>query len=169
VVHVGVNIALKAGAGYSSLIGAQISNSVAAYINSLGSGEPVVWSKLWLPANLCDWTTGVPTGATNTYDITQLTSATPPSSMVAVWGNSTVYAVNAYAMNASNSNLYICTTPGTSAATGTGPAGTGTGIADGTCVWNYVSPYGGYGSTNIPIDIFQVAQCNASDVVVTAS
>jgi hypothetical protein len=77
VVDVGVNIALTAKAGYSSLIGAQISDAVAAYINSLGSGEAVVWSKLWLPANLCDWTTGVPTGATNTYDITSLTSGTP--------------------------------------------------------------------------------------------
>jgi uncharacterized phage protein gp47/JayE len=167
VVHVGVNISLKAGAGYSSLIGAQISNSVAAYINGLGSGEAVVWSKLWLPANLCDWTTGVPTNATNTYDITALSSATPPNSMVNVWANSTAYAINAYGYN--SGNLYICTTAGTSAATGTGPAGTGTGIADGTCVWNYVSVFAGYGTTNIPIDIFQVAQCNASDVVVTAS
>jgi uncharacterized phage protein gp47/JayE len=77
-VAVGVNIALNAGAGYSTLIGTQISEAVAAYINALGSGEDVVWSKLWLPANLCDWTTGVPTNATGTYDITSIVTGTPP-------------------------------------------------------------------------------------------
>jgi len=76
-VAVGVNIALKGLAGYSTLIGAQISASVASYISGLGSGQPVMWSKLWLPANLCDWTTGVPTDATGTYDITSITLGTP--------------------------------------------------------------------------------------------
>jgi uncharacterized phage protein gp47/JayE len=109
-VNVGVSINLKAGAGYSSIIGSQISAAVASYINALGSGEPVVWSKLWLPANLCDWTTGVPTNATGTYDITQIIQGTPPS---------------------------------------------------GTAV--------GYAMTNIPISIFQIAQCQVSDVIVHAS
>lgn len=109
-INIGVNIALKAGAGYSSIIGTQISAAVASYINSLGSGVPVTWSKLWLPANLCDWTTGVPTNATGTYDITSLTSGTPVDH---------------------------------------------TGAS--------------YAQTNIPITIFQVAQCNASDVIVSAS
>ena len=36
-------------------------------------------------------------------------------------------------------NVYYLVTPGTSAASG-GPTGTGTGIADGTCVWNYLGP-----------------------------
>ena len=75
-VPVGVNIALNAGVGYSTIIGAAISAAVAAYINALGSGDDVVWSKLWLPANLCD-ALGVPTGATGTYDITALTVGTP--------------------------------------------------------------------------------------------
>lgn len=34
-------------------------------------------------------------------------------------------------------NLYALATPGTSAASG-GPTGTGTGIADGSCVWNFL-------------------------------
>ena len=34
--------------------------------------------------------------------------------------------------------IYICTTSGTSAASG-GPTGDGTSISDGTCVWDYVS------------------------------
>jgi len=78
-VPVGVAIQLTALAGYSTMIGAQISASVASYINSLGAGEDVVWSKLWNAANLCDWTTGVPVGATNTFDITAITLGTPPS------------------------------------------------------------------------------------------
>jgi hypothetical protein len=37
-------------------------------------------------------------------------------------------------------SVYICTTAGTSAATGNGPGGTGTGIVDNTAVWDYVRP-----------------------------
>jgi uncharacterized phage protein gp47/JayE len=112
VVQVGVNIALKAGAGYSTIIGNGISQAVADYINGLGSGEPVVWSKLWLPANLCDATTGLalPGNATASYDITSLTSGTPVDHSGAT-----------------------------------------------------------YGMANIPITIFEVAQCKAADVIVTAS
>jgi uncharacterized phage protein gp47/JayE len=109
-VVVGVNIALKAGAGYSSIIGQAISAAVAAYIMGLGSGEPVLWSKLWLPANLCD-SQGAPTGAgSGSYDITSITLGTP--------------------------------------------------VDHGGV---------GYAQTNIPISIFQVAQCFAVDVIVTAS
>ncbi len=56
------------------------------------------------------------------------------------WTVSTAFALNA--LMTANGNLYKCTTAGTTAATGTGPAGTGTGIADGTAVWAYVSPAG---------------------------
>lgn len=37
-----------------------------------------------------------------------------------------------------NGNYYVCRTSGTSAAAGSGPSGTGTGIADNTCTWDYV-------------------------------
>jgi hypothetical protein len=76
-VDIGVHITLTPKAGYSTLVGAAISKAVADYINGLGSGKAVVYSKLWLPANLCDATTGVPTGATDTYDITAMTVASP--------------------------------------------------------------------------------------------
>ena len=52
-----------------------------------------------------------------------------------VWVISTAYLLNQHAHN--GTNVYICTTAGTSAGSG-GPTGTGTGITDGTCVWSYV-------------------------------
>jgi uncharacterized phage protein gp47/JayE len=78
-VAVGVDITLNPLPGYTSLIGADIQAAVAAYINGLGSGVNVTYSKLWLPANLCD-AAGVPTGTTNTYDIQSMTMGTPPTS-----------------------------------------------------------------------------------------
>jgi hypothetical protein len=105
-VQIGVAITLTAKAGYSTIVGAGISQTVADYINGLGSGVSVVYSKLWLPANLCDSTTGLPSGATNTYDITAMTIASPPT--------------------------------------------------------------GTYGTANIAISIFQIAQCTAANVVITA-
>jgi len=52
------------------------------------------------------------------------------------WTANTVYALGAQVTN--GSNVYTCTTAGTSAASG-GPTGTGTGIADNTCVWSFFS------------------------------
>jgi len=52
------------------------------------------------------------------------------------WAASTSYAVGAQVTN--GSNVYTCTTAGTSASSG-GPTGTGTGISDGTCVWSFFS------------------------------
>ena len=75
-VHIGAHITLTANPGYSSVVGDAISQSVADYINGLGSGEPLIYSKLWLPANLCD-ASGVPAGTTNSYDITAMTVGTP--------------------------------------------------------------------------------------------
>lgn len=53
------------------------------------------------------------------------------------WAGSTAYSIGNIRRN--GSNVYICTTAGTSASSG-GPTGTGTGITDGTCVWNYLCP-----------------------------
>lgn len=52
------------------------------------------------------------------------------------WAALTVYAVGEKRSN--NGNIYKVTTGGTSAGAG-GPTGTGTGIADGTVVWDYVT------------------------------
>lgn len=52
------------------------------------------------------------------------------------WAASTVYPLNKHVIN-DGGKVYVCTTAGTSAGSG-GPTGTGSGITDGTCVWNYV-------------------------------
>jgi len=53
------------------------------------------------------------------------------------WTVATVYAIGAVVKN--GSNYYTCTNSGTSAALpATGPSGTSTGIADGTCTWSYL-------------------------------
>ena len=51
------------------------------------------------------------------------------------WAGSTVTAVGARVTNASN--IYLCTTAGTTAASG-GPTGTSSTITDGTAVWRYL-------------------------------
>jgi hypothetical protein len=52
------------------------------------------------------------------------------------WAASTIYTVGTQRL--SGTNLYIVTTAGTSDATA-GPTGTGTGIVDGTVVWDYLA------------------------------
>ncbi len=59
-----------------------------------------------------------------------------------VGDNSKMYGNPSGVPNASGlvyggTRVYRCTTAGTSAATGQGPTGTGTGITDGTAVWDY--------------------------------
>jgi len=55
------------------------------------------------------------------------------------WAGSTAYDVGYYVTNDTN-HLYICTTAGTSAASG-GPTGTGSGITDGDAEWDYVATF----------------------------
>ena len=110
VVHVGVHITLTTGIGYSSLVAESIQNTVAAYINGLGSGEMVVYSKLWLPANLDGAVNPPSPDAGSSYDITAMAIGTPPS-----------------------------------------------------------VTFVGYHTTNIAIGLAQVAQCLATDVVITAN
>lgn len=63
-------------------------------------------------------------------------SATPYGATA--WAAETGYTEADYATN--GGRLYVCTTTGTSAASG-GPTGTGTAIEDGTCEWDYVTDY----------------------------
>jgi uncharacterized phage protein gp47/JayE len=51
------------------------------------------------------------------------------------WTGTTGYNLDDIVSN--DSNIYICTDDGTSAGSG-GPTGTGTGITDGTCEWDFV-------------------------------
>lgn len=53
------------------------------------------------------------------------------------WAGSTAYSADDIVYN--GSNAYLCVTAGTSASSG-GPTGTGSGIADGTVVWDYIAP-----------------------------
>lgn len=54
------------------------------------------------------------------------------------WASETPYGLGAHVVN-DTGKVYVCRTNGTSAASG-GPTGTGTGITDGTCAWDYLGP-----------------------------
>lgn len=54
------------------------------------------------------------------------------------WAQNTAYTPIGL-QRIANGNRYTLIQTGTSANSGTGPTGTGSGIADGTCVWNYQS------------------------------
>lgn len=69
--------------------------------------------------------------------LTSAAAATQDLGASSVWLASTAVVLNQMASN--GGNLYICTTAGTTAASG-GPTGTGSGITDGTAVWAYVQP-----------------------------
>src|SRR6266403_826858 len=58
------------------------------------------------------------------------------------WVGATAYTLNQLRSN--GANIYLCTNPGTPAASG-GPTGTGTGIADNTVTWNFVATLAGNG------------------------
>lgn len=64
---VSVEITITAGAAYSSTIESSIQQVVAEYINSLGIGVPVQFSRLWAPAYLNGSDDG------QTYEITAMT------------------------------------------------------------------------------------------------
>ena len=93
------------------------------------------------------------------------------------WAGTTEYDAGAWVVNDSGKN-YICTTGGISAGVG-GPTGTGTGIADGTCVWSYRFPRDGArsgvsiqrGYSNIEVSDFYVdgAQNSCIDAEPTGS
>lgn len=69
------------------------------------------------------------------------------------WAGSTPYSVGQQVNN--GGNVYVCTVAGISASSG-GPSGTGTGISDGACTWNYVqSADGGMVLNNTSIAVSQ--------------
>lgn len=55
------------------------------------------------------------------------------------WAPSTSYATIGQTVQV-GTNVYAVTTAGTSASSGSGPTGTGSGIVDGTVVWKYLTP-----------------------------
>ncbi|MFM7609928.1 MAG: flagellin, partial [Alphaproteobacteria bacterium] len=79
----------------------------------------------------------------NTKDLAQSDAygTTPFSPFLSTkrgWAVSTPFAVGD--MIVSNGNIYRATAAGTSATTGVGPAGTGTGIVDNGVTWDFVQP-----------------------------
>jgi len=74
----------------------------------------------------------------DTPTVAEITAGLTAALEPAAWQASTSYAVGGYVTNDSGPvKVYICTTAGTSAGSG-GPTGTGTGIVDNTCTWDYV-------------------------------
>jgi uncharacterized phage protein gp47/JayE len=67
--QIGINIAigLSALSGYNSTIGVEIQNTVTAFVNGLGTGNNVIWTRLFVPANLSGSADG------QTYKINSLT------------------------------------------------------------------------------------------------
>jgi len=66
------------------------------------------------------------------------------------WQSATPYALGNHRGN--DGHLYRCSTAGTSSATGSGPTGTGTGIVDGSCVWDIATfDPDALGSPQLPI------------------
>jgi len=61
-----------------------------------------------------------------------------PAGTSQAWQNSTPYFVGNLVVNGGNE--YVCDTDGLSSALGTGPAGAGADIVDGTTRWDYVGP-----------------------------
>lgn len=64
--------------------------------------------------------------------------ATSAGRLAPAWVAATAYVVGDLVLNDSGTRVYECATAGTSAGSG-GPTGTGAGISDGTCVWDFVS------------------------------
>lgn len=73
-----------------------------------------------------------------TPTVSEITAGLTAAITPAAWVTTTGYTVGEYVTNDTGPvKVYVCTTAGTSGATG--PTGTSSGITDGTCVWNYVS------------------------------
>lgn len=56
------------------------------------------------------------------------------------WAQATIYDTGVVVLSGSG-NYYQCTAAGKSSGAGTGPTGTGSGIADGTATWAYLNPF----------------------------
>lgn len=111
----------------------------------LGSGGTVAGSGVWtlLSSSASDPSSDV-TGRANearlrsSVNVDVVTGLTVGLTATAAptWAGSTAYSLGDFVTN--GANQYKCTTAGTSAASG-GPTGTGSGITDGTVVWEYCS------------------------------
>jgi len=67
--------------------------------------------------------------------------------VIPTWQPSTAYVVDDKVVN--GANIYKCVVGGVSAPSG-GPTGTGTGIVDNTCVWDWVAGIPGIPTITLP-------------------
>lgn len=81
--------------------------------------------------------TGAPFLAKTAATIATLSAWAPTTAYSAQSGATVGVAVAGSLVTNDSGKIYYCTQSGTSAGSG-GPTGTGTGIVDGTCAWNYV-------------------------------
>lgn len=97
--------------------------------------------------------TPIPTGnvvAVVTTGVTFVTQADVTIAAATAWAGTTGYVAGDRRKN--GSNVYRCATGGTSAGSG-GPTGTGTGISDGSCTWDFLGAGDGF------VDVL----CDSSD------
>lgn len=96
----------------------------------------------WASANSWSAATAYALGARaiNGLNLYQCSAAGSSAITAPAWAATTSYLLGAQVVN--GAKVYQCAQSGTSAGSG-GPTGTGTGIVDGSCKWNYLSPTGG--------------------------
>lgn len=82
--NVAVAITINPLAGYTSTIGTEIQSAVTSYINNLGIGTNVAYTKVFVPANLSN--TGNGTDG-NTFEITSLTLNGGTSDVSVAWNS----------------------------------------------------------------------------------
>ena len=153
------------GIGYTSTPTIGIANAPASF-NAWTSGTTYAVNNLVTSGgNLYICTTGGVAGATAPSTVTggvgqNLSDGTDKwTFLTGPWAVSKGYVVGMTANN--GGNLYLCiSSNGSSASTGTGPSGTGSGIVDGTLLWKYIGSYSG---TLSPVNATATATYNSSN------
>ena len=135
----------------------------------LGSGGTVAGAGVWtlLSSSASDPSADV-TGRANearlrsSVNVDVVTGLTVGLTATAApaWAGSTAYALGDFVTN--GANQYKCTTLGISAVSG-GPTGTGSGITDGTAVWEYCSVAGAdIQVNNVDVTLGEAFQINSA-------
>jgi hypothetical protein len=84
-------------------------------------------------------------------------------SFTAAWFNNTPYTVGTLVVN--GDNVYNCIVSGTSSPTGPGPTGTGNGIVDNSCAWNYAGIFGDLNFAPPTFILGQMIVINAFNII----
>lgn len=152
-VYVCTQTGTSAGAGGPTGTGTSIADGTCVWNYVASNAAPsrlVTFSTTTGDAGYCTFTVmSTPAGRfliccdeENGYYVWTESTATwtkPTQQTTSTWATSTAYTITtSYVLNSTNGNTYQCTQSGTSASTGTGPSGFGTGIVDGTCTWSWV-------------------------------